>query len=87
MISEKAITHFKEHNYPINLGEGKYPVLRRMIFYWLGCAFANLNQIKTPKNFGIKLLKAAVSRCLHCIIMINNRIKSFYQGLGITKAG
>lgn len=86
---EEAVKHLEAAQvYPHNLGEGKlFGAQENDIFYWLGCAYSQLNQQeKAVENW--KLASEGLSEPNQAIFYNDQQPdKIFYQGLALLKLG
>ncbi len=84
---KKALIHLEAvQSYPHNLGEGKlYGAQENDIFYWLGCAYEQLEDLETAHKFWEKA--ATGLNELGAALFYNDQQpdKIFYQGLALLK--
>jgi tetratricopeptide (TPR) repeat protein len=88
-IYEKAIGYLQAAQiYPHNLGEGKlYGTQENDIFYWLGCAYAGLNQPDAATEFFTKATIGLDEPSAAVFYNDQQPDKIFYQGLAHKKLG
>jgi tetratricopeptide (TPR) repeat protein len=86
---QSAIDHLKSAQvYPHHLGEGKlFGTQENDIFYWLGCAYYELNDEKLAKEYWEKASKGLSDPSPAIFYNDQQPDKIFYQGLALLKLG
>jgi tetratricopeptide (TPR) repeat protein len=86
---EKAIEYLKRtETYPHNLGEGKlYGAQENDIHYWLGCAYAGLNEMAIANDYFIKATHGLSEPSAAIFYNDQQPDKIFYQGLAHKQLG